>query len=195
MENNIVKIENISKSFPGTLANDNVTFNIANQSVHALLGENGAGKSTLVKILYGMLENDSGDIFFENKIFKIKSPLEARKLGIGMVFQHFSLFDSLTVAENLILGLDVNISFIDLKKKVELLSNKYELPLDLESPITNLSAGEKQRVEIIRILLQNPKLLIMDEPTSVLTPNEVEKLFITLKKLIQDGILNFGEDG
>ncbi len=187
MENNIVKIENISKSFPGTLANDNVTFNIANQSVHALLGENGAGKSTLVKILYGMLENDSGDIFFENKIFKIKSPLEARKFGIGMVFQHFSLFDSLTVAENLILGLDDNISFIDLKKKVELLSNKYELPLDLESPITNLSAGEKQRVEIIRILLQNPKLLIMDEPTSVLTPNEVEKLFITLKKLIQDG--------
>ena len=187
MENNIVKIENISKSFPGTLANDNVTFNIANQSVHALLGENGAGKSTLVKILYGMLENASGDIFFENKIFKIKSPLEARKFGIGMVFQHFSLFDSLTVAENLILGLDDNISFIDLKKKVELLSNKYELPLDLESPITNLSAGEKQRVEIIRILLQNPKLLIMDEPTSVLTPNEVEKLFITLKKLIQDG--------
>ncbi len=187
MENNIVKIENISKSFPGTLANDNVTFNIANQSVHALLGENGAGKSTLVKILYGMLENDSGNIFFENKIFKIKSPLEARKFGIGMVFQHFSLFDSLTVAENLILGLDDNISFIDLKKKVELLSNKYELPLDLESPITNLSAGEKQRVEIIRILLQNPKLLIMDEPTSVLTPNEVKKLFITLKKLIQDG--------
>ena len=187
MNNNILSIKNISKHFPGVLANDNVSFDIQNNSVHALLGENGAGKSTLVKILYGILEHDKGEILFNNEDYFVNSPAEARKNGIGMVFQHFSLFDSLTVAENLILGLDEKISLSKLKNKVEILSSKYELPLDLEAPITTLSAGEKQRVEIIRILLQDPKLLIMDEPTSVLTPQEVEKLFITLQKLITEG--------
>ena len=118
------------------MANDNVSFGIKNNTVHALLGENGAGKSTLVKILYGILEHDKGNIFFNNNIFKIKSPSDARKLGIGMVFQHFSLFDSLTVAENLILGFDEDISFNKLKKKVETISEKYELPLDYNAPIT-----------------------------------------------------------
>ena len=185
--NSIIKFKEISKSFPGILANDKVTFEITNNSAHALLGENGAGKSTLVKILYGILENDSGSIIYDDKEFIVKSPAEARKLGIGMVFQHFSLFDSLTVAENLILGVDEKISFNKLNNKVKTLSAKYELPIDLQAPITTLSAGEKQRVEIIRILLQDPKLLIMDEPTSVLTPQEVKKLFITLNKLISDG--------
>ena len=184
--NNIIEIKKLSKSFPGTLANDNISFNIKNNSVHAILGENGAGKSTLVKILYGILEPDNGTILLNNKNFAVKSPSESRNLGIGMVFQHFSLFDSLTVAENLILGLDENISFSKLKEQVESISLKYELPLDYDAPITNLSAGEKQRVEIVRILLQNPKVLIMDEPTSVLTPQEVDKLFITLRKLIND---------
>tara|TARA_B100001123_G_C15335448_1_gene1032661 strand:- start:2755 stop:4266 length:1512 start_codon:yes stop_codon:yes gene_type:complete len=187
MQNNIVQIKNLSKSFPGTLANDNINLDIKKNTVHALLGENGAGKSTLVKILYGILGYDKGEIFFENSKFNIKSPSEARKLGIGMVFQHFSLFDSLTVAENLILGLEEKISLNKLKDKVSNVSSKYELPIDLNSPITSLSAGEKQRVEIIRILLQNPKMLIMDEPTSVLTPQEVQKLFITLNKLINEG--------
>ncbi len=187
MSNNFIKIQNISKKFPGVLANDNVSFNIKNNSVHALLGENGAGKSTLVKILYGILEFDNGEIIIDNVNYSPKSPSEARKSGIGMVFQHFSLFDSLTVAENLILGLDEKISLKKLKEKVEILSSKYQLPLDLEAPITMLSAGEKQRVEIIRILLQNPKLLIMDEPTSVLTPQEVKQLFKTLNILINDG--------
>ena len=187
MQNKIVKINNVSKSFPGTLANDNVNFEINKNSVHALLGENGAGKSTIVKILYGMLEPDKGEIIFNSNKFLAKSPAHARKLGIGMVFQHFSLFDSLTVAENLILGIDEKISLKKLQEKVKILSSKYELPLDLEAPITTLSAGEKQRVEIIRILLQDPKLLIMDEPTSVLTPNEIEKLFVTLDKLIKEG--------
>ena len=187
MSSNFIKIKNISKKFPGVLANDNVTFNVKSNSVHALLGENGAGKSTLVKILYGILEYDEGEIIFNNNIFSPKSPAEARKLGIGMVFQHFSLFDSLTVAENLILGLDEKISLKKLKEKAQVLSSKYQLPLDLEAPITTLSAGEKQRVEIIRILLQDPKLLIMDEPTSVLTPQEVKKLFQTLDMLINDG--------
>ena len=111
MNKYLIKIINISKSFPGILANDNVSFNIKKNTVHALLGENGAGKSTLVKILYGILEYDSGSIFFDENVFSIKSPAEARKLGIGMVFQHFSLFDSLTVAENLVLGFDKKISF------------------------------------------------------------------------------------
>ena len=110
MQNNIVQIKNLSKSFPGTLANDNINLEIKNNTVHALLGENGAGKRTLVKILYGILGYDKGEIFFENSKFNIKSPSEARKLGIGMVFQHFSLFDSLTVAENLILVLEEKIS-------------------------------------------------------------------------------------
>tara|TARA_Y100000590_G_scaffold414194_1_gene510866 strand:+ start:2636 stop:4147 length:1512 start_codon:yes stop_codon:yes gene_type:complete len=187
MQDKIVKINNVSKTFPGTLANDNVNFTINRNSVHALLGENGAGKSTIVKILYGMLEPDKGEIIFDSDKFFAKSPAHARKLGIGMVFQHFSLFDSLTVAENLILGIDEKISLKKLQEKVKMLSSKYELPLDLEAPITTLSAGEKQRVEIIRILLQDPKLLIMDEPTSVLTPNEIEKLFVTLDKLIKEG--------
>jgi len=187
MNNNIIKIKNVSKYFPGVLANDNVSFEIEDNTVHALLGENGAGKSTLVKILYGILEQDKGEIYFYDNKFMANSPAEARKIGIGMVFQHFSLFDSLTVAENLILGLDEKISLNRLKDKVESLSSKYELPLDLKAPITTLSAGEKQRVEIIRILLQDPKLLIMDEPTSVLTPQEVEKLFITLDQLINEG--------
>ena len=187
MSDNLVEIKNVSKSFPGTLANDKVSFNIKRNSVHALLGENGAGKSTLVKILYGILEHDYGQIIFDNNKFSIKKPSEARKLGIGMVFQHFSLFNSLTVIDNLILGFDEKIPLRELKDKVSDICKSYELPLDLEAPINSLSAGEKQRVEIIRILLQDPKLLIMDEPTSVLTPQEVKKLFITLDKLVNEG--------
>ena len=173
--NDILKINSITKTFPRVIANKDLSFSIKKNSVHALLGENGAGKSTLVKILYGLLKPDSGDIKFNNEILEISSPSEARKKGIGMVFQHFSLFESLTVRENLILGIDENISYSDLKNKLNDISAKYELPLDLDAPITTLSAGQKQRVEIIRILLQDPQLLIMDEPTSVLTPQEVKE--------------------
>ena len=187
MDDLVLRIENISKSFPRVKANKNVSFSIKKNSVHALLGENGAGKSTLVKILYGLLKPDSGEIYFNNIKLDISSPSEARKKGIGMVFQHFSLFESLTVRENLILGIDEKISYSDLKNKLNNISTKYELPLDLEAPITTLSAGEKQRVEIVRILLQDPQLLIMDEPTSVLTPQEVKNLFKTLEALIRDG--------
>ena len=118
---------------------------------------------------------------FNNEKLEISSPSEARKKGIGMVFQHFSLFESLTVRENLILGIDENISYSDLMHKLNNISAKYELPLDLDAPITTLSAGEKQRVEIVRILLQDPKLLIMDEPTSVLTPQEVAKFIYNFR--------------
>ena len=152
-----------------------------------MLGENGAGKSTFVKILYGLLKPDEGQMYFNDHILNVQSPSEARQKKIGMVFQHFSLFDSLTVRENLILGIDTEMSFSSLQKKVNEISEKYELPLDLEAPINTLSAGQKQRVEIVRILLQDPELLIMDEPTSVLTPQEVESLFKTLNTLLKEG--------
>ena len=187
MDNLILKIDNISKSFPRVKANKNVTFNITRNTVHALLGENGAGKSTFVKILYGLLKPDEGKILFNDNLLNVQSPSEARQKKIGMVFQHFSLFDSLTVRENLILGIDTNMSFSNLQKKVNEISDKYQLPLDLDAPINTLSAGQKQRVEIVRILLQDPELLIMDEPTSVLTPQEVESLFKTLNTLVKEG--------
>ena len=160
----ILQINSVTKTFPRVVANKDVSFNIKKNSVHALLGENGAGKSTLVKILYGLLNQDSGEILYNNELLNITSPSDARKKGIGMVFQHFSLFESLTVRENLILGIDEKISYSELKNKLKDISARYELPLDLDAPIITLSAGEKQRVEIVRILLQDPKLLIMDEP-------------------------------
>ena len=138
MSENILTIKNVSKSFPKVIANKNVSFNIKKNTVHALLGENGAGKSTLVKILYGLLKSDEGEITFNNSPLKVQSPSEARKNKIGMVFQHFSLFDSLTVRENLILGIDQNMSFSNLQEKVNEISNRYKLPLDLDAPI-NLS--------------------------------------------------------
>ena len=186
MNESFIKFNNITKKFPRVIANNKVSFNINKSSVHALLGENGAGKSTLVKILYGLLEPDDGNINFNNEILKINSPSEARKKGIGMIFQHFSLFESLTVRENLILGIEENISYLKLQEQLEDISSKYNLPLDLNAPIISLSAGEKQRVEIVRILLQDPQILIMDEPTSVLTPQEVESLFKTLKALVKE---------
>ena len=187
MDSTILKIDNISKSFPRVKANKNISFNIKRNTVHALLGENGAGKSTFVKVLYGLLKPDEGFMYFNDNLLNIQSPSEARQKKIGMVFQHFSLFDSLTVRENLILGIDQDMSFSDLQKKVNNISEKYQLPLDLDAPINTLSAGQKQRVEIVRILLQDPELLIMDEPTSVLTPQEVKSLFKTLDKLLKEG--------
>ena len=136
--NDILKINSITKTFPRVIANKDLSFSIKKNSVHALLGENGAGKSTLVKILYGLLKPDSGDIIFNYKRLEISSPSEAIQKGIGMVFQHFSLFESLTVRENLILGIDENISYSDLKNKLNNISAKYELPLDLDAPITTL---------------------------------------------------------
>ena len=183
----LLEINNICKKYPGVIANNNVSFNIRDGKIHALLGENGAGKSTLVKILFGLVTSDSGNILLNREEIKFKNPSEAKATGVGMVFQHFSLFESLTVSENLILGLEENISFKKLKNRAIEISKKYDLTLDLDSPINNLSAGEKQSVEIVRALLQEPKILIMDEPTSVLTPNESDKLFAILKKLTNEG--------
>ncbi len=183
----LLEIRNISKAFPGCLANDDVSFTISPGEIHALLGENGAGKSTLVKIMYGVLQGDSGNIFWQGKQTKIKSPAHARRLGVGMVFQHFSLFESLTVLENIALALDDERDMKILSAKIVKVSSEYGLPLDPNRYVETLSVGERQRIEIVRCLLQDPKLLILDEPTSVLTPQEADKLFKTLRLLSSQG--------
>jgi len=185
----LIELKGMRKSFPGVLANDNIDLKIKRGEVHALLGENGAGKSTLVKMIYGILKPDAGEIFFNGRLVDIKTPAFARELGVAMVFQHFSLFDSLTVAENISLGMDNHSNDLkQLAEQITQLSNHYGLPLDPQRHVYTLSVGERQRIEIIRCLLQKPKLLVMDEPTSVLTPQEVEKLFVTLKKLSEEGM-------
>ena len=185
--NILFKATKINKFFGDFQANDNIDISISKGEIHALLGENGAGKSTLVKIFYGVLEPDSGTLEINNKQVDISSPNLARSHGIGMVFQHFSLFPALNVAENILIALDNKISFKQLILDITSLSNKWELSIDPLKQVNELSVGEQQRVEIIRCLMQNPKLLIMDEPTSVLTPQEIVSLFKILKKLSQSG--------
>jgi simple sugar transport system ATP-binding protein len=180
-------LKGISKRFQSVVANDHVGFSVAPGQVHALLGENGAGKSTLVKIIYGVLQADEGQILWNGHEVSINSPKRARELGIGMVFQHFSLFQAMTVLENIALGIDDAPDLKELAERIIAVSRKYGLPLDPTREIHTLSVGERQRVEIVRCLLQNPKLLIMDEPTSVLTPQEVGRLFVTLRQLSQEG--------
>ena len=176
------------KAFPGVVANDHVDLKVKAGEIHAILGENGAGKSTLVKMIYGILKPDSGQILFNGKPEHIQTPAQARQLGVAMVFQHFSLFDSLTVVENISLGMDQKTNLKKLAEQVTEISNHYGLPLDPNRHVYTLSVGERQRIEIVRCLLQEPKLLIMDEPTSVLTPQEVEKLFVTLRRLADEGL-------
>ncbi|MDG2204028.1 MAG: ABC transporter ATP-binding protein, partial [Alphaproteobacteria bacterium] len=183
----LLDLSGITKRFPGVVANDDVAFSILPGEVHALFGENGAGKSTLVKIIYGVQRPDEGEMLFEGKPFAPAKPSEARAMGIGMVFQNFSLFEALTVADNVALGMNKGAVGSDLDKQIVEVSEAYGLTLDPTRYISSLSVGERQRVEIIRCLLQNPRLLIMDEPTSVLTPQEVEILFQTLRKLSSEG--------
>jgi simple sugar transport system ATP-binding protein len=182
-----LSLRGITKQFPGCLANDRVDLTVARHEIHALLGENGAGKSTLVKIIYGVVRPDAGQIVWRGAPVAMQSPAHARRLGIGMVFQHFSLFESLTVAENVALGMNDRKARADLRERIAEISQKYGLPLSPDQTVHDLSVGERQRIEIVRCLLQNPRLLIMDEPTSVLTPQEVEKLFETLRRLASEG--------
>jgi simple sugar transport system ATP-binding protein len=182
-----LELRGVTKRFPGVLANDNVSVIVKPGEIHALLGENGAGKSTLVKMIYGILAPDAGELFWDGEPVKIANPRAARKLGIGMVFQHFSLFEALTVLENIALGLDSKVSQRDLEAEIRKVLNLYGLKLDPKRIVSTLSVGERQRIEITRALLLEPRLLIMDEPTSVLTPQEVEQLFATLRKLAAGG--------
>lgn len=183
----LLNIEGIGKSYPGVRANDDVSFSIGTGEVHALLGENGAGKSTLVKMIYGLVKPDEGRMTLRGQAYAPAEPRAARASGVAMVFQHFSLFDALNVAENVALGMDNPPPMRELAGRIRDVSEGYGLPLDPSRLVGDLSAGERQRVEIVRCLLQDPRLLIMDEPTSVLTPQEVDILFGTLRQLAAEG--------
>jgi simple sugar transport system ATP-binding protein len=183
----LLDLQGLTKAYPGVVANSDVSFGIEPGEIHALLGENGAGKSTLVKTIYGLVKPDSGTMHLNGAAFTPTDPRAARAAGIAMVFQHFSLFDALSVAENIALGMENPPKRSQLASRIREVSQTYGLPLDPDRTVGTLSAGERQRVEIIRCLLQDPKLLIMDEPTSVLTPQEVEILFQTLRLLSSQG--------
>lgn len=183
----LLSVQGLRKAYPGVVANDDVSFTVGKGEVHALLGENGAGKSTLVKMVYGLVKPDEGQMTFNGDSYTPGSPHEARSTGVAMVFQHFSLFEALDVAENVALGMENPPPMRELAASIREVSETYGLPLDPTRLVGDLSAGERQRVEIIRCLLQDPKLLIMDEPTSVLTPQEVDILFETLRKLQAEG--------
>ena len=183
----MLEVRSITKKFGSLIANDAVSLKVGKGEIHALLGENGAGKSTLVKMLYGSLQPDGGQILWHGKPIDIPSPSQARQTGIGMVFQHFSLFESLSVAENIALSLGRENDLKNISKKAQEVSIEYGLPLEPDTIIGDMSVGERQRVEIVRCLLQNPELIILDEPTSVLTPQEADALFETLARLKSEG--------
>ncbi len=182
-----LELRGITKTYPSVVANDRVSLKVMPGEIHAVLGENGAGKSTLMKVIYGVTHPGAGEILWEGERVRIRNPAHARALGIGMVFQHFSLFETLTVVENVALALELSGDLGLLARQIEQVSEKYGLPVDPRRRVHALSVGERQRVEIIRCLLQKPKLLIMDEPTSVLTPGAVQKLFETLRQLAAEG--------
>mgnify|MGYP003327706168 CR=1 FL=1 len=177
----------ISKNFGSLIANNEIDLDLYPRQIHALLGENGAGKSTLVKIIYGLLQPSSGELRWMGQKFSSNSPLDSAERGIGMVFQHFSLFDNLSVAENVALGLDGKEKFSDISERLAEVSREYGLPLDPKREVWRLSVGERQRIEIVRMLLRDPTLLILDEPTAVLTPQEADQLFEVLARLKDGG--------
>ncbi len=183
-----LELVNVTKRYSTLVANDSVNLRVAAGEIHAVLGENGAGKSTLMKIIYGAVKANEGEIVWNGRAVEIDSPAAARRLGIGMVYQHFSLFETLTVVENIALVLEEKFDLVTLAARVIEVSEKYGLPLDPQRTVHSLSVGERQRVEIVRCLLQNPSLLILDEPTSVLTPQAVLKLFETLRRLASEGV-------
>jgi general nucleoside transport system ATP-binding protein len=183
----LIETRALTKQFGALKACDAIDLTVGEGEIHALLGENGAGKSTLVKMLFGSLQPDSGEILWQGKSTSIPAPSFAKSLGIGMVFQHFSLFDALTAAENIALALDGHETPIAIGEKARSVSIAYGLPIDPNALVGDLSVGERQRIEIVRCLLQNPKLIVLDEPTSVLTPQEADKLFETLFRLKAEG--------
>ena len=185
----LLAVGQLTKLFGTFAACNGINLDIRPGEIHALLGENGAGKSTLVKMLFGVLAPTSGQIVWQGQPVRITSPSAARKLGIGMVFQHFSLFEALTVAENIALSMDPACRWQRSPRKRPICRMPMALPLDPHAHVADLSVGERQRIEIVRALLQNPKLIILDEPTSVLTPQEADRLFETLNKLESRGAL------
>ena len=187
-----IVLREITKRFPGVLANDRVNLRVETGEIHAVCGENGAGKSTLMKILYGMLPYDEGEMFVDGVKTLFRSPKEAIAAGIGMVHQHFMLADNLTVLENIILGEEPTkrsgwLDFDDARERISALGEAYGLEVDLDEPVGELGIGERQRVEIIKALFRGAKVLILDEPTSVLVPHEVEELFRNMREMRSRG--------
>ncbi|MBI4787044.1 MAG: ABC transporter ATP-binding protein [Chloroflexi bacterium] len=186
-----VELRGISKRFPGVVANDDIKFDVRAGEIHALLGENGAGKSTLMKILYGLYQADAGEILFNGQPVKIKSPTDALRQGVGMIHQHFQLVPVFTVAENIALGLPSSrgaILELDVvSRRIKELSERYGLVVDPSALVWQLAVGQQQRVEILKALYRQAALLILDEPTAVLTPQEVDELFVTLRRLKEAG--------
>ncbi len=186
-----MEMHNIVKKFPGVLANDHVNFEVNTGEIHALLGENGAGKSTLMKILYGLYQPDEGEILLNNRRIEIHSPADSIKLGIGMIHQHFMLVNSLTVAENVALGLrssrEPRLDLDQVAMRIRQLADSYGLAVDPTAYVSQLAVGQQQRVEIIKALYRGAALLVLDEPTAVLTPQEVDDLFMILKQMAQEG--------
>ncbi len=186
-----IEMRNITKRFPGVLANDGVNFDVSAGEVHALLGENGAGKSTLMRQLYGMYRPDQGEILIDGKVHVFNSPADAIQAGIGMIHQHFMLVPTLTVVENVALGLkslrEPMLDLAHVSAKIQELSHLYGLKVDPDTYVWQLSVGEQQRVEIIKALYRGAGLIILDEPTAVLTPQEVNDLFVTLKRMVSEG--------
>ena len=190
MEEYILEMKGITKVFGSLVADDCVNFNLRRGEVHALLGENGAGKTTLMNVLYGIYHADGGEIFYKGKKIELENSRDAIRAGIGMVHQHFMLVPPMTVLENIILGQSDNLKRVDLKtprEKVAELCDTYGLQLDLDEKVSNLSVGEQQRVELIKALYRGAEILILDEPTAVLTPNEVKELFVILKQFVKQG--------
>lgn len=191
MSDYIIEMLNITKEFPGIIANDNITLRLKKGEIHALLGENGAGKSTLMSVLFGMYEPEKGEIRKNGKVVKIKNPKDATKLNIGMVHQHFKLVDVFSVLDNIILGSEtVKLGFLQKKKarkKVQELSDKYGLSVDLDSKIESITVGMQQRVEILKMLYRENEILIFDEPTAVLTPQETGELLKIMRSFKDEG--------
>ncbi len=188
---NVIELINISKYFGNIKANDNVNLSLKKGEIHAILGENGAGKSTLMSILFGLYAPDKGEIKVQGKPTVISNPKVAKKLGIGMVHQHFKLVECFSVVENIILGDEpTNAGFVDKKsarKTIVELSNKYNLNVDPDALISDISVGMQQRVEILKMLYRNAEILILDEPTAVLTPQEIEELIQIMRLLVAEG--------
>ena len=181
-----IEMLNITKKFPGIIANDNITLQLKKGEIHALLGENGAGKSTLMSVLFGLYQPEEGIIKKDGKVVSIKDPNDATALGIGMVHQHFKLVDVFTVLDNIILGAETTkCGFLQKKearKKVEEISKRYGLNVDLDAKVEDITVGMQQRVEILKMLYRDNEILIFDEPTAVLTPQEIEELMATMKE-------------
>ena len=189
----VLEVIGIEKKYPGVVANRNVSLHVAEGSIHSIIGENGAGKSTLMKILYGLVRPDAGHIKAFGKEVNLKSPQDAIQLGIGMVHQHFKLADNATVLENVILGSEPTrfgfvVKYDEARKKLQEIADNYGLDIDPDESLANLGVGERQRVEIAKVLFRGAKILILDEPTAVLVPQEVEELFANLRELVKKGL-------